>query len=110
MKGVRLGVIWPMQAKSEEPSLAEWQSEINKHQRELGAMQTALPSSVNLGLTALQLGKVSDISISWLLLYLLTPSTPRVHAYASCPGIISWSLRNLVHWTSMAAPASAASD
>ena len=36
----------------------EWQSEINKQQRELVALQAALPSSVNLGLTSLHLGKV----------------------------------------------------
>ena len=48
-----------MQGKSEEPSLAEWQAEINKHQRELVAMQAALPTSVNLGLTMLQLSKVT---------------------------------------------------
>ena len=47
-----------MQSKSEEPSLAEWQAEINKQQRELVAMQASVPSSVNLGLTALQIGKV----------------------------------------------------
>lgn len=47
-----------MQARSEVPSLAEWQSEINKQQCELVAMQAALPSYVNLGLTALHLGKV----------------------------------------------------
>jgi len=46
------------QAKSEELNLSEVQAEINKHQRELVAMQSALPASINLGFTALQLVKV----------------------------------------------------
>lgn len=48
-----------LQAKGEEPSLNELQAEINKHQKELKALEAAVPVSVNLGLTALQLGKVS---------------------------------------------------
>ncbi len=46
------------QAKSEELNLSEVQAEINKHQRELVAMQSALPASINLGFIALQLVKV----------------------------------------------------
>ncbi|KAL0019092.1 hypothetical protein WJX77_000912 [Trebouxia sp. C0004] len=53
-----------LQAKSEELSLSEVQAEINKHQRELVAMQSALPASINLGFTALQLVKVRDLIIS----------------------------------------------
>lgn len=47
-----------LQAKSEEPSLSELQAVINKQQKELKALEAALPASVNLGLTSLQLGKV----------------------------------------------------
>ena len=47
-----------LQAKSEEPSLSELQAEVNKHQKDLRALEAALPLSVNLGLTALQLAKV----------------------------------------------------
>ena len=57
-RGAQAEMLQSMQAQSEEPSLAEWQTEINKQQRELVTMQAALPSSVNLGLTALHLGKV----------------------------------------------------
>lgn len=48
-----------VQAKGEELSLTEVQAEINKHQRELTAMQAALPTSVSLGLAALHLVKVA---------------------------------------------------
>ena len=48
-----------LQAKGEELSLSELQAEINKHQRELLALQSALPTIVNLGLASLHLGKVS---------------------------------------------------
>ena len=51
-------IVSPCVLGVDEPSLAEWQAEINKQQRELVAMQAALPTSVNLGLTALQLSKV----------------------------------------------------
>ena len=64
--GAQAVILQSMQARSEEPSLTEWQTEINKQQRELVVMQAALPSSVNLGLTALHLGRV----------YLLTQSAP----------------------------------
>lgn len=64
----------PVQARSEEPSLAEWQTEISKQQRELVALQAALPSSVNLGLTVLQLGKVSSEKMHRLF-HLLTRHT-----------------------------------
>lgn len=54
-----MGILCMIQARSEELSLAELQAEINKHQRELQTMQSVLPSAVNLGLTAVQLGKAS---------------------------------------------------
>lgn len=61
--------------------MAEWQTEINKQQRELVAMQAALPSSVNLGLTALHLGKV-HIHMHCTLASLHSPDAP------PCPGLL----------------------
>ena len=79
IRGAQADIFWPVQARSEEPSLAEWQTEINKQQRELVAMQAALPSFVNLGLTALHLGKV----------YIHTPRAEARSAFTGCAGL-SW--------------------
>lgn len=107
-RGFQVAVIWPMQARSEEPSLAEWQSEINKQQRELGALQTALPSSVNLGLAVLQLGKVSHKSQDSPLLTLAHGK----HAESACTCIMplqKWSTCSGATTSWWAAKVSAAS-
>ncbi len=82
----------PVQAKGEDLSLAELQAEINKHQRELVAMQAALPSSINLGLAALQLGKVRSTDCELLHLACIHVCTldvllwtAQLHTVLACP-------------------------